>query len=91
MRVLIALSLFGFLSACAPQKVAVQPTVVEVVRVERVPVPSDLLALHNPSTIPNELTYGELIQLWSADRGTITILNGQIEAIRSLNEEDTER
>ena len=87
MRVLILACLFVCLTACATPRVAVQPTIVEVVRVERVPVPNDLLVLHQPTTIPDELTYGELIQLWSADRGIIHILLGQIEAIRSLNHE----
>ena len=52
------------------------------------PVPADLLTLHQPTTIPDVLTYGELVQLWSADRGIIHTLLGQIQAIRSLNETD---
>jgi hypothetical protein len=60
--------------------------VIETIKVERVPVPSVLLGLHNASTIPDSITYGEMVQLWSADRDTIMILNGQILAIRSLNE-----
>jgi hypothetical protein len=87
-NVLMLSFILACLAACGTQKVVEKPVLVETVRVERVPVPADLLALHQPTTIPESMTYGEAMQLWSADRGIIHTLLGQIEAIRSLNESD---
>jgi hypothetical protein len=75
-----------FLAACGQTRIVEKPVPVEVITVERVPVPDDLLIEHMPSTIPEGLTYGEAIQLWMADRDTIAIHNGQIKAIKSLND-----
>lgn len=53
---------------------------------EYVDVPSDFLIQHEKTTIPETLTYGEAIMLWSLDRAIIETQNGQIRAIGSLNE-----
>lgn len=60
----------------------------EVVRTEYVPVPSDLLVLRQPSTIPDTLTYGEAVTLWAVDRATIETLLGQLQAIQTLDGTD---
>lgn len=86
MPVLIPLFTLLLLGACGTTKIVEKPVPVEVVRFERVPVPSDLLVRHQPATIPEQLTYGEAIQLWSADRAIIETLLGQIRAIESLND-----
>ena len=86
MRVSIVLSALIFLGACATERVVTETVPVEVVKFERVPVPSDLLVLHQKSTIPESVTYGESLQLWSADRTTIDILLGQLRAIQALND-----
>lgn len=75
------------LSACATKIVEV-PVPVEVVRVERTPVPRDLLIQHQKTDIPESLTWGEAIQLWSADRAIIDTLLGQIQAIATLDGTD---
>lgn len=87
MFVLTPLFLLTF-SACSTERVITQPEVVEVVRVERVTIPPDLLVLHNPTTLPEALTYGEALQLWAEDRSIIKTLLGQLQAIESLNGED---
>lgn len=61
---------------------------VEVIRYERVPLPSELLVRHQKTTIPAEITYKEAIELWSLDREIIDTLGGQIEGISALMEED---
>jgi len=75
------------LAGCANERIIEKPVPVEVVRVERIPIPADLLVLHNKTTIPETVTYGETLQLWAADRGIIDTLLGQLDAIRSLNNE----
>ena len=84
MCVLIPLSLLIF-SGCSTEKVITQPEVVEIIKVERVSVPNELLVKHQPTTVPETLTYGEALQLWAEDRGIIKTQNGQIAAIESLN------
>ena len=51
-----------------------------------VEVPTELLIIRNKSTLPEALSYGEALQLWSADRGTIEALNGQLRAIQGLSD-----
>ena len=55
------------------------PTVIEYID-----VPADLLVMHQKSTIPEAVTYGDVVLLWSLDRATIDILLGQLQAIESL-------
>ena len=43
-----------------------------------VPVPADLLVQHQKTTIPESLTYGDAMQLWSADRAIIDTQNPYI-------------
>lgn len=60
----------------------------EVVRYERVPVPDELLVERPATEIPSPVKYGQIIQTHIADRAIIETLNGQIRAIRALNNED---
>ena len=80
---LFLIPLFG---GCATERIVEKPVPVNVVRTERVPVPSDMLVRHQKTTVPDSLTYGEAIQLWSEDRRIIDTLLGQIEAIEALND-----
>ena len=88
MRVLTLMFILSFLAACGQTRIVEKPVPVEVVRVERVTVPHQLLVQYTKSGIPKNLTYGEAIQLWSADRANIDVLNAQIAAIESLNESE---
>lgn len=91
MRVSIVLCILIFLAACGTTRVVASPVPVEVPGpVQWQDVPAALLVLHQKATIPGELTYGEAMQLWSADRGIIDTLLGQLEGISSLNDEDPE-
>jgi hypothetical protein len=79
------LSLALLLSACGSREVLVdRPVPVEVVRVEYVQIPTDLTVERPKAPVPPDLNYGEAIALWSEDRARIDTLNGQIRAIRSL-------
>jgi len=79
-----------FILGCSTERVITQPEVVEIVRLERVPVPAELLVMHQPTTVPETLTYGESLQLWAEDRSIIQTLLGQLVAIESLNESEPE-
>jgi hypothetical protein len=52
--------------------------------VERIPVPTDLLVTEAPAEIPEGLTYGQAIHLWSIDRAALETVNGRLEAVRVL-------
>ena len=76
------------LIACASERVVTQPEIVEIIKVEKVHVPANLLIQHNKTTIQaGEVTYGEALEYWSLDRAIIDTLNGQIRGIESLNEQ----
>lgn len=75
-----------FLTACGGVKVVEKPVPVEIVRYERVSVPADLTAPGQKQTIPARISYGEAILLWAEDRATIDRVNGQLRAIRSLED-----
>ena len=83
------LTLFWTLSGCSSQEVVTpQPVIIEIPGpVQFVDIPPDLLVLHNKSTIPDELTFGQAMQLWVADRETIDIYVGNTEALKSLGTE----
>jgi hypothetical protein len=88
MRVSIVLCILPFLAACGTTRVVASPVAVEIEgAVQWQDIPADLLVFHQKTTIPEELTYGEAMQLWSADRGIIDTLLGQIEGISTLNNE----
>jgi hypothetical protein len=84
--ILLCLTSWLTLSGCESTRIVEKPVPVEVVRVERVPVPADLLIRHIKVTIPPTLTYGEAIQLWAEDRAIVDKLNGQLQAIEVLND-----
>jgi hypothetical protein len=72
------------LNGCAHETLVEVPVPVEVVRVERVSIPADLLVTEKPAEIPQGLTYGAALHLWSIDRASLEVVNGRIEAVRVL-------
>jgi hypothetical protein len=80
----ICLFLSLWLNGCAHETLVEVPVPVEVVRVERIPVPADLLVTEAPAEIPEGLTYGQAIHLWSIDRAKLETVNGRIDAVRAL-------
>jgi hypothetical protein len=71
-------------AACANERLIEVPVPVEIVRVERVPVPTDLLVTEAPAEIPQGLTFGDALYLWSVDRASLETVNGRLEAVRAL-------
>lgn len=86
MRVLLLSFLMPWLTACGTERVIEKPVPVEVVRIERTLVPGEFLVLHPKTEIPEDLTYGDALQLWSEDRAIIDRQNGQLRAIQTLND-----
>ena len=84
MRVLIPLFLTLSLTACGTERLVEKPVPVEVVRVEYIPIPADMFHMEQKQTIPETLTYGQAIELWSEDRATIEALNARLRAIQAL-------
>jgi len=80
------LCLLTLLLGCGSTEVIEKPVVVEVEVVKWREVPPNLLIIHNKSTVPDILKYGELIQLWAEDRAIIEKQNGQLKAIESLSQ-----
>ena len=81
--------ILSMVSGCGTTEVIVEkPVPVEVVRVERVPVPIDLLIQRNKSTLPDALKYGEALQLWAEDRANLDSVNAQLGAIQGLSNGD---
>ena len=76
-----------FLTACGNTKIIEKPVPVPVEVVKYIEVPFDLTMKRNKVTLPDTLTYGEALELWSVDRATIDTLNGQLEAVESLGNE----
>lgn len=88
MRVSIPLSLLCLLTACSQTEVIPDPVVVEVVRIERTPVPGELLVpIPKQGRPEGEVTFGDAVALWAEDRATIDALNGRLRAIASLDNE----
>ena len=86
---LMLIFLPALLVGCGTTEVIVEkPVPVEVVRVERVPVPIDLLIQRNKSTLPDALKYGEALQLWAEDRANLDSVNAQLGAIQGLSNGD---
>jgi hypothetical protein len=81
---LLCLLPFVLLSSCTREVLVDRPVPVEIVRVEYVKIPSDLTVERPKAPVPPDLTYGDALSLWSEDRARIDTLNGQIRAIRSL-------
>lgn len=90
MRVLTLLFILICLAACGQTRIVETPVPVEIVRVERVGVPHQLLVRYVKTDIPESITYGDSFQLWAEDRASIDKLNAQIAAIESLNEQPGE-
>lgn len=83
-HVLILLCLAFSLTACGTERIIEKPVPVEIVRIETMPVPDDLLRPGVKKDIPDGMTYGQAIESWAADRFTIDKLNGQLKAISVL-------
>ena len=79
------------LTGCVREVIVEKPVPVPVPGPTKwVDVPRNLVVIRNKTTLPETLSYGESLQLWSADRATIEALNGQLRAIQGLNDGDTE-
>lgn len=86
MRALLLIYLLSWLAACGGiEPVIPDPVVVEIVRVERVPVPVDLLTQRPKTVIPEVLTYGEAIEAWAEDRASLDIQNAKLREIANAN------
>ena len=88
--VLTLLFLTLFLTACGNTKIIEKPVPVPYEVTRYVDVPDDLVIPREKTEIPETITYGEALELWSVDRATIDTLNGQMEAVDSLSEESPE-
>jgi len=84
MRVWTLLFLLSLSTACAREVLVDRPVPVEIVKMERVSVPADLLVTQEPAEIPEGLTYGDALHLWSIDRAALETVNGRLEAVRAL-------
>lgn len=84
-RPLMLGALLPFLALCAgcSPRVIVKPEPVEVVRVERIPFPPDLLAPCGADTGPIA-TNGDLLAALLETRRALDACNAQLDALRSL-------
>lgn len=87
MRVWIPLCLLSCLTACATEVIVEKPVPVEVEVVKWTPVPADLTIQEPKKPIPDELSYGEAIELWSQDRASLETVNARLRAIQGLSDE----
>lgn len=85
--VLASVFLPTLLSACGNTKVIEKPVPVPVETIIYQPLPPDLLQECNKQPLPDEITYGEALLLWRADRSTLDRCAAQIRAIRKLGDE----
>lgn len=88
MRVLTIALILILLPACssAPRVVTQTELVeVEVCSGKYVPVPDDLTITVPKQEVPVGITYRKLIELLMADRASLEIANGRLEAIRELH------
>ena len=82
----MSICLMLWLTGCAKEIIIEKPVPVEVIRIERTPVPSDFLIQRNKSTLPKTLKYGEALQLWAEDRANLDSVNAQLRAIQGLSD-----
>ena len=91
MRVWILLLTLPWFAACGATKIVEKPVPYPVPGpTQYVEVPADLTLNREKTTIPESITYGQALELWSRDRSTIDTLNGQLLGIKSLNEQGTD-
>ena len=76
------------LTACDRTRVVEKPVIHEVVRTEWREIPADLTTRCDKAQIPEQATYGKLIELWSEDRANIDVCNGKLAGIESLGENE---
>lgn len=89
-RVLILAFLTLLLTACATEKIVPLPVPVEIEVVKWTPIPDDLTEEIPKQAIPDELTYGEAIDLWSQDRSSLDTVNGRLRGIQELSDDETD-
>ena len=89
MRAFLPLLTLTFLTGCATERVVEKPVPVPVPGpTQYVEVPTELVTTREKTSIPDSITYGQAIELWSRDRATIDIINGQLLGIKSLGDDD---
>ncbi len=82
--VLTPLSLALLLSGCASERIVERPVPVPVETVKYIPVPADLLVPCQKASVPQGVTYGEALALWSRDRASVDTCAARLLAIRQL-------
>jgi len=87
MRVLTLLFLLTLLTACGTTKIVEKPVPVPVPGpTQYIDVPAQLTLTRQKTPIPETITYGQALELWSKDRAIIDTLNGQLLGIKSLEQ-----
>ncbi|WP_458859522.1 Rz1-like lysis system protein LysC [Ewingella americana] len=81
MLVPLSLSLLMLLSGCSTP-----PTAREVVKVKSLPVPANLLTDCPVPELPEKMTFGDSVQLNMTLLLSIENCNGQLEAMREIEE-----
>ncbi len=67
------------------------PVVVEVDKVQRVPVPVELTERSAKQQRPaGSVTYGDAIAMWADDRAALDACNAKLSEIRALSDEFTD-
>lgn len=84
MLVLMLICQLLWLTACATERIVEKPVPVEIVKTEYVPIPTDLLRVEPKQVVPEQLTYGQAIELWAEDRASLEKVNGRLKAVGSL-------
>ena len=85
MRALLLLFPIMSCASCGTREIVVEkPVPVEVTVVEYVPVPPELLQQRPQAAIPDGLTYGQALELWSRDRASLEAQNASLKAIAEL-------
>ncbi|MFZ5104509.1 Rz1-like lysis system protein LysC [Enterobacter roggenkampii] len=79
MHVLLSISLLMLLSGCAKQQI-----VREAIKVKNPPIPANLLIDCMVPDLPEQMTFGDSVQLNVALLLSIENCNGQLEAIREI-------
>lgn len=72
------------MTGCVREVIVEKPVPVEVVRIERVTVPPELLHGEHPETLPEALSFAQALELWALDRQHLQTLNGRLRAIQAL-------
>lgn len=90
MRVSALICLSSLSVACATEVIVEKPVPVEVEVIKWTPVPADLTRQEPKKAIPDALSYGQAIELWSKDRASLDIVNARLSAVEGLSDETIE-